>query len=283
MLRSSFIFGCLLLFCCLPGASPVSGGMLPDGWTITGTPRIFNGNDLYGYINGGSELFLEFGFDQLTAYQIRTPDGELGLDLYEMKDPVAALGIYLAKCSPETPLAGLNARNSGDAYQLAVLKGRWFAFIQNVSGDADRIEDMKQLGAALNAHLDGDVAAFPVTLPKDGLVQTSIRLARGPFALQPVYTLGEGNLLLLGLKTPAAIADYLQDGVSWTLIRVVYPDADTARAGFDSLVQHLDSYLEPVKQTDTSLVFRDYADRFGEAQLNNEKLDIRLHLERIPQ
>ncbi len=271
-----------LLFTMLLAASPVSTGMLPDGWTITGQPRVFSGNDLYGYINGGSELFLEFGFRQLIAYQIQTPDGELGLDLYEMTDPIAALGIYLAKCSPESPVPGLKGRNSGDAYQLALLKGRWFAFIQNVSGDPARIPDMKRLGHALNEHLDGDIAAFPVPLPSEGLIRSSKRLARGPFALQPVYTLGDGNLLLLDPKTPAAIADYRQDGASWTLIRVVYPDTESARNGFDSLLQHLDSYLDPVKQTSDMLVFRDYADQFGEARLHDVMLDIRLHLDRIP-
>lgn len=250
---------------------------------MQGEPRVFNGNDLYGYINGGSELFLEFGFNRLTAYRIQAPGGGLGLDLYEMTDPVAGLGIYLAKCSPESPVSGLDARNSGDAYQLALLKGRWFAFIQNHSGDPVRLPDMKRLAGILNGHLDGTVPPFPVSLPGEGLVKTSRRLARGPYALQPVYTLGEGNLLSLGSETVAAIADYERDGLSWTLIRVVYPDSTAARAGFHSLVQQLDPYLEPVKQSDARLVFRDYADRFGEAKLDGGKLDIRVHLDRIPE
>ena len=282
MSRFSVVFG-YLLFSVLLAASPVTRAMLPEGWDIQGQPRVFNGNDLYGYINGGSELFLEFGFNRLTAYRLQSPAGELVLDLYEMTDPVGALGIYLAKCSPETPVAGLDVRNSGDKYQLAVLKGRWFAFIQNHAGDSAYIPDMKRLAVILNGHLDGTVAAFPVFLPAEGLVETSRRLARGPYALQPVYTLGEGNLLSLGGHTVAAIGDYERAGSSWTLIRVTYPNSSAARAGFVSLVAKLDSYLDPVTQSDTRLVFRDYADRFGEAVLNDEELDIRVHLDRIPE
>ncbi|MCB2205178.1 hypothetical protein KQI65_10545 [bacterium] len=63
------------------------------GWII-GDPDFYNAGQLYGYINGGAELYREFGFRQVTAQRCSKADHEMQVDVYEMLSPRAAFGMF---------------------------------------------------------------------------------------------------------------------------------------------------------------------------------------------
>src|SRR5512146_1704116 len=67
------------------------------GWKKAEAPKRFTQADLYGYIDGGAELFLEYGFEQLTVQKYRNGADEFTVEAYRMTDPAAATGIYLMK------------------------------------------------------------------------------------------------------------------------------------------------------------------------------------------
>ncbi len=51
-----------------PPAPSANPGLIPPdgaapGWTRAGTQRVYGPGELYNYIDGGAELFLEFGFE----------------------------------------------------------------------------------------------------------------------------------------------------------------------------------------------------------------------------
>lgn len=279
-----FVRSLLALLLALPvlGVTDWHADGLPDQWSVQEAPRVFLENDLYGYINGGSELFLEFGFERLRATRVSGPDGQITVDVYRMTDPVAALGIYLAKCSPETALPGVGIRHSGDRYQLGLLMGRHFIFITNTSGDPRLLPVMKAIAADLPAEWNRLAARLP-EIPEEDLVPGSIRLARGPYALQPVYTFGDGDILNLAQAgTLAVIADYRSaDNKTRTEIRVLYPDDAAAAGGFHRLVDGLDPYLDIVSSGEKRLVFKDYAGKFGLARLLDNQVIIGVHLDTI--
>ena len=255
---------------------------LPEGWSVQGNPRIFRGNDLYGYINGGSELFLEFGFDTLTVHRITGPGGSLTVDVYRMHDGLAALGIYLAKCSPETPLEDVAGQNSGDRYQLAVLKGRHFVFINNTSGDAALLPVMKEIAAVLPEVWATGKAVLP-ELPPGDVIPGSIRLARGPYGMQPVYTLGEGDVLRLAEGAIAVIADCREVDPAITRILVHYTDEASAHSAFENLKENLDPYLSVLFSDGNGFRFKDYAQEYGMVQLTGSQIRVDLHLKEMPQ
>ena len=86
---------------------------LPDDsgiprWSRTGKARHYRGKNLYGYIDGGAELFLELGFQELVLQKYRAGRSELAVEAYRMDSPESALAVYLAKCGKETPAPGLD-------------------------------------------------------------------------------------------------------------------------------------------------------------------------------
>ena len=65
--------------------------------------RDFTGTALYGFMNGGSDLFLEYGFRDLKALEIMYKGIPFTVEVYRMPSPEDAFGIYSQhtfKCIP---------------------------------------------------------------------------------------------------------------------------------------------------------------------------------------
>jgi len=250
------------------------------GWKRSGPVETYGPAALYNVIDGGAELFLEMGFADLRVQKYRGAGAEIAVEAYRMENPAAALGIYLLKCSRETPLPGIAERHSGDRFQVALVKGDHFVFVNNFSGREDLLPVMAELARRVAAAIPSlePVRELDV-LPAAGQVPGSGLLLRGPYSLQAVFTLGEGDVLQLDGKTFAAAAVYREaDGTNYTLIIVPYGDADRARAAFANLRLHLDPYLQVQEEGDDFIVFKDFQNLFGRAELSGQRIAIRVKL-----
>jgi hypothetical protein len=277
-------------FASQPAARPAGdSALMPTepavaGWKKAGNLRVFTKADLYGYIDGGAELFLEMGFDQLTLQKYRNGASEFAVEVYRMTDLAAATGVYLMKRGRETPDVAFKARHTINRHQLMFVRDRYYVTINNLSGTDQMQPVLVKFGAEVAGRLPPDrVPAELATLPAAGLVPGSERLVRGPFGLQSFYSLGEGDILLLGGKTVGAAGDYTDGPARTTLLVVRYPDAASAKQAFASVQANLDSYLKPVSKTAASLVFKDYEDKFGTVTVAGPRLEVKLHLAKPPE
>ena len=87
--------GCIILF----SATLLNAQDSPE----TKSERVFKGKALYGFMNGGSDLFLEYGFEELTALEVRYKGSDYTVEIYKMPSPEDAFGIYSQhtfKCDP---------------------------------------------------------------------------------------------------------------------------------------------------------------------------------------
>jgi hypothetical protein len=273
-----------------PPARPVGDLNLlpPDGflgtWKRLDSPRVFARDDLYGYIDGGAELFFEFGFERLTQQKYQSGRSQVAIDFYRMTDPTAATGIYLMKCGKETPAAALGDRNTVNRYQLMFVRDRFFVIVNNVSGAEALAPEVVRFASFVASKLP---ASPPVTvlhqLPQAGLVRDSQRVIRGPYALQSVFTLGDGDILQLGGRVTAVAANYSDaDRGSWTRIEVTYPSPAAASAAMAYLQGHLDPYLTAVSKTPARLVFRDFEKKFGVVSIEAARMSVLVRLRDAP-
>ena len=255
-----------------------------SGWHRSGASKKYEPAGLYNVIDGGAELFLEMGFTDLQVQKYACSGSEIAVEAYRMENEAAALGIYLLKCSRETPLPGIGERHSGDRFQIALLKGNYFIFINNFSGREDLLPVMttlaKQIGAAIPA--GAPVREFDI-LPAENQVPGTALLLRGPYSLQAVYTLGQGDILLLGGKIFAVAAVYREaSGQSYTMIAVPYADAALARAVFANLRRNLDHYLQVLGAGADFFNFKDFQNFFGRAEVREKQIIIQIKLAQQP-
>lgn len=256
-----------------------------DGWISSGRMRSFKGTDLFNYINGGAELFLEFGFEELRVQYFQKGPDEISIDVYRMASPEAALGIYLMKCGKETPDSSISARNSANPYQLTIVKGNCFVLTGNFSGNAANIPAMIALtDKVLKAIPEAEPVQLLDALESNGLIPGSERIIRGPYALQPIFTFGDGDVLQLGGQVYGVVGDYEDDtGSNCSQMIIFYPDAERAQAAFKNLVTNLDSYLQVIGRGAGYLLFKDYRNKFGRVTLRESQMLIWLNLEKQPE
>jgi len=283
-------FAALLLLGGTAAWAADDAGLLPPdgflgGWSRHEGTRVFPGAELYGHIDGGAELFLEFGFEALTLQRYRRGADEFILEVYRMTDPGAALGIYLMKCGRETPEAGFPERHTAGRYQLELVKGRYYTRVTSVGGKAEMQPALLDFGRFAATGIPAVPApAAPGLLPREGLLEGTLRLIRGPYALQAVAgNLGEGDFLLLGGKVTAAAGDYREPGDSVS-IRVVaeYPSGEAASAAFRGLHERLDPLLKVLEKDEERMVFRDGAGKFGAASLDGRRVEVLFELPSKP-
>jgi hypothetical protein len=259
------------------------GGCVP-GWEQIGAAQCFSEKNLYGYIDGGAELFLEFGFKELLLQRYGDHEREVALEVYVMENAAAALGIYLLWCGRETPVSGIGGRNSGDRYQINICRNNCYLLVNNFEGDSAFLPVMTVLAQqALKSIPDGEPVTLFDYLPTEDLIAGTERLIRGPYGLQPIFTLGEGDVLQLGGKIFAAVGDYrLTDSSRYTQIVVPYPGRPAASTALAYLEKHFDPYHTVLDRRDHGFSFQDFAGTFGSVAVRDSVLSILINLPQRP-
>lgn len=67
-------------------------------WNPIGDPQTAEGDDLFHLINGGAEIYHEYGFKRAVIQSYKHTNGlSLNIEIYEMEDPWSAYGVYSFK------------------------------------------------------------------------------------------------------------------------------------------------------------------------------------------
>ena len=280
----TFIKNLSLLVLVLPSFL-LSGGKtaLDDfypGWHETGNRQTFTEHDLYGHINGGAELFLEFGFDTLLLSYFKNGESEIALEIYQMESHLSALGIYLMKCGRENPIDKIQTRNTANRYQSMMIRDKYFIQINNFSGKLDNTSAMIVLAQQTIENLPENTEQNIFNqLPAENRVSGSELLIRGKYGLQKIYTFGPDDILDLSGKIFAVLADYDSPTKgTFILLNIRYKNAIHAQKIFLNLKSNLDPLLKIISETKDSFTFSDFKGDFGQVDIDGAFLVAKVNL-----
>jgi len=96
--------------------------------------RTFNGESLYGYIDGGADLYLEYGFTGVMVTELTRLKGKYKIEIYKMNNPESAYGIFSVsrfRCRTRPAIADYTCQNK---YQLQICSGSYYISVINESG-----------------------------------------------------------------------------------------------------------------------------------------------------
>ncbi|MBA4313056.1 MAG: hypothetical protein C0417_10550 [Chlorobiaceae bacterium] len=105
---------------------------IPDGQIIR--TEQYDHNSLWGYIDGGADLYLEYGFSKVTAQEVLIDSFHFKVDIYEMNSPEAAFGIFSVshkKCPGTDSLAQFDCSSP---HHLQCVSGNFYISIINDNG-----------------------------------------------------------------------------------------------------------------------------------------------------
>jgi hypothetical protein len=94
----------------------------------------FTGEGLFGYLDGGADLYLEYGFTKLYVDEFLCGKDKITLEVYVMSDAPAAFGIYsvsVSRCMMWNTYASFSCATP---YQISAVSGRLYINAMNPSG-----------------------------------------------------------------------------------------------------------------------------------------------------
>lgn len=191
----------------------------PDlpGFRMTLGPS-YGPDDLFEYIDGGADAFLQFEFEAVqTATYLGPDDVEISVDLYRHKDADRAYGMYaLERPAGSTPIAVGVEGYAGTDY-LQFVKGAFYVKMVQAGPKAE--VSLERLAQRIARALPGRTSppAVLAAFPDSGKVLRAEKLAASNF-------LGHA-FLHDGVAVP-----YKVDGASFRLFAVRGKDAADVRA-----------------------------------------------------
>ncbi len=159
-------------------------GDLPG--TVVSRETAYEGKALYGYIDGGAELYFEYGFRRALVQEIASETLHVHLEIFEMTSRESAAGIFSVTgrgCAPEWDFWNLTCASRFHAQKA---HGRYFIRGANVSG-APAESSLTAAVVGVVASKINDSVYSPPAVFRDSLLligHRSFLIARGPLGLE---------------------------------------------------------------------------------------------------
>lgn len=217
----------MLSQCSSPPRQQPSHPLLPDleslkGWKAKSNPRTFEGEDLFVYINGGADIYNEYGFKGVLVQEYENGGIHfVTLEIFEMIDPGAAYGVYTFKIGAEGRKVPWGQEGLFEDYYLNFWQGKYVVTLTALDDAPETLQGLEEIAEAVDARIH-EAAPKPrlaCALPQEGLVENSVKYVRGSLGLFNAHPLFSD--CVFGF-TEAAKGDYRE---GYSLLAVLCRDA----------------------------------------------------------
>lgn len=189
-----------------------------EGWTRAGDVAIYDADNLWEYIDGAAELFIEYDVQTCMTADLSAGDVIVTIELYDMGSPLNAFGVFKREHpSPGIEIPGAAAAAISPPYQALLLNGPTYAKVNAVEGELT-MPAARRLLESLARALPGQTG-YPSEL--ELLPQTNIIAGSEGYKRRGFLGLTELNQCLY--------ADYAgTDGHTWEGFVVLAPPGSTS-------------------------------------------------------
>jgi hypothetical protein len=176
---------------CLP-----ESGELKE-WEPVGSPRRFEGEELYSLIDGGAVIYYEYGFRQVITQEYTDGNGKsINVEIYEMKDPASAYGIYTLRTGDGGVETSFGSEGMLEDYYLNFWKGHFLVTVIGSDTGQRTLDGISAVARAVDAKIEseGERPALAKLLPEENLKGSSVTYMKGPVALSNRYRFDSEDL-----------------------------------------------------------------------------------------
>ncbi|MDI6766973.1 MAG: hypothetical protein QME52_09145 [Bacteroidota bacterium] len=164
---------------------------IPDG-KITRL-EYYQGTALYGYINGGADLYLEYGFKKALVQEIFWNGYPFRIEIYQMKNEEAAYGIYSISRRNHAAPDSITQFYSHTPHQIKIAHGRLYISIANDGGSSQEQSLAKHMSQIILRKVDAKAFLLPKIFMNEIYLPyiTNIKYVRGKLGLQNGFPVWE--------------------------------------------------------------------------------------------
>ncbi|MCR4396743.1 MAG: hypothetical protein NUW07_08445 [Candidatus Saccharicenans sp.] len=156
-----------------------------EGWQFQEEPQFFSPGTLFEYIDGASEAYLSYDFQELVVaqYQKNGTETVITLEIYDMGSPLNAFGIFSSERYPDNP--DLNLGNAGylEEEVLNFISGRFYIKLLCYNGGEETADYLKQFARLVEAGIKDKGKLLEVFrfFPPEGRVKNSEKYIKKNF------------------------------------------------------------------------------------------------------
>lgn len=242
-------------------------------WRKNGPPAIFRKDRLFEYINGGAEIYFEYGFHQTVTQEYIRDDNSIMVEIYEMNDSDAAFGIYSTQRDYRLPALKIGSDGTQFDNHVAFWQDRYVVVVMELIPDTVSKGVLNKFAQKISLQI-GNTSDLPKLmghLPKNVMVPRSQVLIKGILGLNSQYYLAHENVFELGhANVEGAFATYRINSAEAHLLIVQYDGPEKSKAK-EARVQKI--YAEKYKpDTDNPSIHKDKKGRFYSVKFVNNFL-----------
>ncbi len=215
---------------CLHAGLPLPGqNELPD--MEISRQELFVGSELWGLINGGADLYYEYGFDRMALQEFRWQGEEFRLELYRMSSPLAAMGIFSVSVHGCTAGGPFTTGDCASRFQYQLAAGEYYLSLINYSGSARARELSLTIGEKVHALIGKEKTGLPGLFAGDPLegIADRVRIIRGVLGLRNIIP--DEAHLFDGFENFTVW--YLDTGIGADRLRLMLIETDAESPGHD--------------------------------------------------
>jgi len=171
---------------------------LPARTTADGSPSFYKPDSLYQYIDGAADVYLLYDFQSLLHQDLKNVTAQLTADIYEMKTPEDAFGMFSSERSPTYKFAAIGVEGYRSRGLLNFVQDRYYVKLTGSGTNSDLVLD--QLANTLSQRIGGirTLPALLRKLPQNNVVPHSQQYIRkdplGHGFLSPAYVVSYGSV-----------------------------------------------------------------------------------------
>jgi hypothetical protein len=203
-------------------------------WKRVDNPLIYAAENLYDFIDGGAEIFLEYGFQKVISQEYQNKDLTIIATIYQMDNEVSAFGIFSDNRSARFKNITIGNGGFRTDYSLNFWQYNYYIVVESFQKSPLISDALVKFSKLISRKINQKAEKLTVLslLPERGLVKESIKLVKGILAINNTYYFTEKDIFQLRDGDIGLFADYNTDGQNTRLFLIKYESESKAQAVF---------------------------------------------------
>jgi hypothetical protein len=204
-----------------------------------GKDEFYDRRTTFRYMDGAAELYRSYGFKLLMIrHYVKSKYPPITVEAFDMGSSEDAFGIFSYETEDEEVGVGQGSEFGGGL--LRFWKGKFFVNVYAEQEGSSTKQDVLELGKAIADSIkqEGQKPKLINYLPKERLIERSLRYFHHSHILNHHYFLSHENILRLDIRANALLASYsFQTEGKIFLLLIQYPLPTFAKEGLRSFVK----------------------------------------------
>lgn len=126
-----------------------------NGWNKYNPSKTYTGDKLFVLIDGGADLFFEYGFKQVITQRYINGERSIDAEIYEMNDSSSAFGIFSLQTFRTGERIKFNSEASAGEGFMLFWKGKYYVSLSMRASEtsAEDINDLLQIANAIDSKM----------------------------------------------------------------------------------------------------------------------------------